>query len=64
MVSEEFNTVSKISFGYVTNPWLNRPTLAINYMYIYVYYIYIYIQIQPAAASDRITLWKIDISLM
>jgi hypothetical protein len=62
MVSEELNTVSKISFGYVTNPWLNRPTLAINYVYIYI--LYIYIQIQPAAASDRITLWKIDISLM
>jgi len=30
MVFEEFNIVSKIPFGYVTNPWLNRPTLVIN----------------------------------
>jgi hypothetical protein len=31
MVSEEFNIVSKIPFGYVTNPWLNRPTLVIKH---------------------------------
>ena len=42
MVSEEFNIVSKIQFGYVTNPWLNRPTLVIIYIYsIYIYVIYI-----------------------
>ena len=56
MVSEEFNTVSKIPFGYVTNPWLNRPTLVITCYNTYIYtYIYIHTHLlYPPAGNHNI----------